>query len=285
MTLADIEEIFLDQMPGFYERDEMKAIVTMAVQHVCGYSKAYFMLHKYTELTLIQETELIRILDELRFGKPVQQVLGEADFFGLRFKVNSSVLVPRPETEELVDWIVNSRKNESITASNILDIGTGSGCIPIALKKNIPSSEVFGLDISQEALDIARQNCELNSVEVNLMLGDILDEALDIKHSMFDIIVSNPPYITESEKINMHQNVLQHEPHIALFVADENPLIFYDSIARFSRSHLSPQGYLFLEINESFGKETCALLSNMGFKTELRRDLQGKDRMIRACFL
>ncbi|MGV3509896.1 MAG: peptide chain release factor N(5)-glutamine methyltransferase [Sphingobacteriaceae bacterium] len=282
MTIADIEEIFIEQMPGYYSHDEVKAIASLAVQHVCKFSKSYYLLHKNTDLLLAQETALIRILDELRFGKPLQHVLGEADFFGLRFKVNSSVLVPRPETEELVEWIINSVKSEQILADSILDIGTGSGCIPIALKKNIPASDVYAVDISEDALAVAKHNCVLNQVEVNLLKGDILDENFKVQHAAFKIIVSNPPYITNLEKEQMHKHVLDHEPHQALFVPDNNPLLFYDAIARFSMSNLSDGGYLFLEINESFGKETLALLENKGFTAELKKDLQGKDRMIRA---
>lgn len=287
MTIGDIEEIFLDQMPGFYEKDEIKAIASLAVQHVCGISKSYYLLHKNNDLTLVQETELIRILDELRFGKPLQHVLGEVDFYGLRFKVNSSVLIPRPETEELVDWIINSVKSENIACKNILDVGTGSGCIPIALKKNIADSEVFGVDISGDALEVARKNCEFNKVDVSLISGDILDPDFKVTTQgsddfLFNIIVSNPPYITYAEKEGMQANVLEHEPYEALFVPDENPLLFYASIVNFSQTYLTPGGYLFLEINESFGGETLALLQQNGFTAELRKDLQGKDRMIRA---
>ncbi|HEX8376966.1 MAG TPA: peptide chain release factor N(5)-glutamine methyltransferase [Pedobacter sp.] len=282
MTIAEIEEIFLEQMPGFYEKEEIKTIALLAVQNVCGISKSYYMLHKRKDLLLSEETALIRILDELRFGKPIQQVLGEADFFGLRFKVNSRVLVPRPETEELVHWVLESIKLDNILSSNILDIGTGSGCIPIAIKKNLPLSSVTAIDISKDALEIARQNCELNDVEVNLLEADILNADYSISNSGFDIIISNPPYITYSEKGAMHPNVLTHEPHEALFVPDENPLLFYKAIADFSVSHLNKPGYLFFEINEHYGDETIALLVKKGFEAELKSDLQGKHRMIRA---
>lgn len=289
MTIAEIEEIFLEQMPGFYEKDEIRSIAALAVQHVCGVTKSYYLLHKHSDLTLFQETALIRVLDELRFGKPLQYVLGEVDFYGLRFQVNPAVLIPRPETEELVDWILRSIKSDGIPFDSILDIGTGSGCIPIAIKKNIPASVVFGIDISNEALEIARKNCLLNGVEINLLHGDILDGEFKIQHTQlldrcaeFNIIVSNPPYISNSEKSEMHANVLRHEPYEALFVPDDNPLLFYKAIIQFSLSHLTTGGYLFLEINERFGNETTALLTAEGFSTELRKDLQGKDRMIRA---
>ena len=288
MTIAEIEEIFLDQMPGFYEKDEIKAIACLAVQQVCGINKSYYMLHKKQDLTLVQETALIRMLDELRFGKPLQHVLGEVDFYGLKFKVNKSVLIPRPETEELVDWIVKSIETERIPCANILDIGTGSGCIPIALKKSVPGSEVSGMDISNEALEIAQKNCAINEVEINLFHGDILDDEFRIEgeysaeNQLFDIIVSNPPYITLAEKEQMHANILQHEPYEALFVPDEKPLVFYDAIINFSEKHLREGGYLFFEINEIYGAETISLLHQKGFNAELRKDLQGKDRMVKA---
>lgn len=282
MTIAEIEKIYLDQMPGFYDHEEIKEIASLAVQHVCNISKSYYKLHKNKDLLLAQETSLIRILDELRFGKPIQHVLGTADFYGLLFKVNSAVLIPRPETEELVDWILTSIKMENISSNKILDIGTGSGCIPITLKKNMPSSEIFAMDISKNALKIAQENCILNQVQINLLEGDILDVDFQIPDHEFNVIVSNPPYIKQSESEQMHPNVLEYDPHEALFVPDNNPLVFYDSIASFSMNHLTPGGYLFLEINESLGKETAALLETKGFKTEIKKDLQGKERMIRA---
>lgn len=282
MTIADIERIFLEQMPGYYDHEEIKTICSLATLHVCGYSRSYYLLHKSTDLTLSQETALIRILDELRFGKPLQHVLGEAEFYGMRFKVNSAVLVPRPETEELVDWIIKSVTAGEISSAHILDIGTGSGCIPVSLKKSFPWSEVFAIDISEDALKIAKQNCMLNDVQLNLIRADILESNLIISDTRFNIIVSNPPYITQSEKEDMRQNVLQYDPHEALFVPDTNPLLFYEAITLFSLNNLTDDGVLFLEINESFGPETVALLEAKGFKTELRKDMQGKDRMIKA---
>lgn len=283
MTIADIEEIFLEQMPGFYDREEVKAIACLAVQHVLNVNRSYYMLHKNTDLTLVQETALIRILDELRFGKPVQHVIGEADFYGLRFKVNSSVLVPRPETEELVEWVIRTITAENSLSCCVLDIGTGTGCIPIAIKKNLPLTDVYAIDISQNAINTALENCKFNDAEVRIERGDILDPAfrLDGK-STFKIIVSNPPYVQNSEKALMQDHVLQHEPHEALFVEDSDPLIFYRSIADFSRHSLEPDGFLFLEINEALGPETCSLVESFGFVAELRKDLQGKDRMIKA---
>jgi release factor glutamine methyltransferase len=177
---------------------------------------------------------------------------------------------------------LNSVEFENLKSATILDIGTGSGCIPIAIKRNAASCNVYSVDISKAALEVARQNCILNEVEINLIEGDILDAKFEIPEIKFDVIVSNPPYVRLSEKEEMSEHVLEHEPHEALFVSDDDPLVFYRYIAEFSSSNLLPGGSVFLEINESLGKETELLLQEFGFKTQLRRDLQGKNRMIRA---
>lgn len=287
MTLGDVESIFINQLPSFYEKDEAKAVAALAVEHVCHITRSYYMLHKSEPISLPEETSLIRILDELRFGRPLQYVLEEADFFGMRFKVNPSVLIPRQETEELVNWIITYVKElavqmpETYTFS-ILDIGTGSGCIPVVLKKNLPDAVVCALDISEEALETAQRNAVLNETDVKFIKGDILDSLCSAGDCAFRIIVSNPPYITPGEKKLMHSNVLDFEPATALFVPEDDPLLFYRHIAAFSQKYLDPQGSLFLEINEMFGLQTCELLEQQGFSTELRKDLRGKDRMIRA---
>lgn len=287
MTLGDIEDIYVHQLPSFYEREEAKAIAAIAIEQVCQRSRSYMMLHKSEPITLIQETTLIRILDELRFGKPLQYVLGEADFFGLRFKVDSSVLIPRQETEELVDWVLTYLKEKKIARHleepvHILDIGTGSGCIPVTIKKNLPEAFVCGLDISLEAIRVAEQNARQLATEVRFIRGDILDGSLNLQPLQFHVIVSNPPYVTVGEKEQMLKNVLDYEPHAALFVPDDDPLVFYRRIADFSHKHLRPEGALFLEINENFGGETCRLLDEMGYHSQLRKDLKGKDRMVMA---
>ncbi|RZL18483.1 MAG: peptide chain release factor N(5)-glutamine methyltransferase [Pedobacter sp.] len=221
--------------------------------------------------------KLSKILTDLKTGKPVQQVLGETIFYGLPFKVTSNVLIPRPETEELVDWVINHVKDKK---ESLLDIGTGSGCIPIVLKKHLPHLNVSSIDISSEALKVAAENAQLNKININLIEADILKYSTD---KMYDVIVSNPPYIRELEKAEMHENVLIHEPHTALFVSDENPLIFYKAIADFALSNLNPNGYLFFEINEYLWEETLQILIDKRFKNiELKKDMQGKDRMIMA---
>ncbi len=222
------------------------------------------------------------ILEKLINQIPIQYIIGKTHFYGLEFMVNENVLIPRPETEELVDWIVklNTKlsKNKNL---KILDIGTGSGCIAISLAKNITNSEVFAVDVSEKALVIAEKNAILNQVQVTLLPKNILETTT--LNQKFDIIVSNPPYVRNLEKAEIKPNVLDNEPHLALFVSDNDPLIFYKKIAELATANLNPNGQLFFEINQYLGKETQDLLKSIGLKNiELRKDIYGNDRMI-AC--
>jgi release factor glutamine methyltransferase len=230
------------------------------------------------------------ILDQLKKEIPIQYILGVTNFYGLEFEVNSAVLIPRPETEELVDWIIQSRNfgtklNPEISEQNsklkILDIGTGSGCIAIALAKNLPNAQVFALDVSEQALTTAKTNAEKNQVQLSFIHQSIL-ETEDLAQE-FDIIVSNPPYVRELEKHEIKNNVLDNEPHLALFVEDNDALIFYRKIAQLAQKNLKSEGQLYFEINQYLGKETLNLLLEMGFKNcELRQDIYGNDRMIQC---
>ncbi|MBO3699364.1 peptide chain release factor N(5)-glutamine methyltransferase [Roseivirga sp. E12] len=226
----------------------------------------------------IDESLLTHDLRRLTHGTPYQHIVGFTEFYGRKFLTNQHALIPRPETEELVDWIV--RENQ-ISSPSILDIGTGTGCIPISLKAEIPNAECSAMDISAGALDLAEKNAKKNEVDVCFLQVDILNEALE--SNRYDIIVSNPPYIPNADRNQMHINVLDHEPDIALFVADETPLIFYQVIAEKSIDALRKGGHLFFEIHESLGQQVIELLASFGYsKIELRKDLQGKDRMIKA---
>ena len=224
------------------------------------------------------------ILDSLKLEIPVQYLLGKTSFYGLDFEVNPAVLIPRPETEELVDWIITyNSKIERSKDLKILDIGTGSGCIAISLAKNISNSEVFAIDVSQKALATAKKNAEINDVKVAFIEKNILKT--DDLERQFDVIVSNPPYVRELEKQEIKKNVLDNEPHLALFVEDNDALVFYRKIAELAQKNLSPNGKLFFEINQYLGKEMMELLENMGLKNiELRKDIYGNDRMIKAEF-
>ncbi|MGO4818492.1 peptide chain release factor N(5)-glutamine methyltransferase [Flavobacterium sp. W22_SRS_FP1] len=222
------------------------------------------------------------LIEQLKLEIPIQYLLGKTSFYGLDFEVNSSVLIPRPETEELVEWILENQKPKvNIRKLRVLDIGTGSGCIAISLAKNISNAEVFAIDISQTAVSTAKKNAETNKVEVTFMTQDILQT--DNLGQQFDVIVSNPPYVRNLEKQEIKKNVLDNEPHLALFVEDTDALIFYKKISELAQKNLAPNGQLFFEINQYLGKETIALLTEMGFKNiELRKDIYGNDRMIRA---
>jgi release factor glutamine methyltransferase len=221
-------------------------------------------------------------LEQLKKEIPIQYILGVTHFYGLEFEVNSAVLIPRPETEELVDWIVQKSKIKNQKSKiKILDIGTGSGCIAIALAKNLPNAQVFALDVSEKALATAKKNAEKNQVQLSFIHQSIL-ETEDLAQE-FDIIVSNPPYVRELEKHEIKNNVLDNEPHLALFVEDNDALIFYRKIAQLAQKNLKSEGQLYFEINQYLGKETLNLLLEMGFKNcELRQDIYGNDRMIQC---
>lgn len=285
MTIAEIREQYTRQLAGIYPAEESLALAMIALEHVCGLSRAKALAATHDELNPLKEVSLFLILDELVSGKPVQYILGETEFYGLKLKVSPSVLIPRPETEELVHWIIKTYRSANDQPRGILDIGTGSGCIALALKKNLPKASVAALDISEAALDIARENAALNDLEIETIRGDILDTSSPVSNlnSQLSVIASNPPYIAASEKGAMHRNVLEHEPHTALFVEDKDPLLFYRRIAAYARQMLEKGGYLFFEINERYGTEIVDMLMQAGYiDVELRKDINGKDRMIRA---
>jgi release factor glutamine methyltransferase len=281
-TVKDAYFKFKENLTTLYSVAEADAITSLVLTELTGYSKAYLKAFIDTEITVDQNGKLEALLTELKTGRPVQYILGYTEFYGLRFLVNESVLIPRPETEELVEWILNTVNKDK--SNNLLDIGTGSGCIPVTLKTQMPESDFFAVDISRDALNTAKRNAELNNVDVTFVEADALDLKVPlIARQTFTVIVSNPPYVTMTDKKQMHRNVFEHEPPTALFVPDNDPLLFYDAIARFSADHLIRGGYLFFEINESYGKETVAMLADTGFENiVLRQDMSGKDRMIRA---
>jgi release factor glutamine methyltransferase len=243
-----------------------------------GLSRLDLALDRERELSEAEEEKLNAALQRLRQHEPIQYITGKTEFYGLSFSVNKNVLIPRPETEELVEWILEDCKHQE--QLNILDIGTGSGCIAISLAKNLPNSKVTAFDISDEAIKVAQGNAELNEVEVAFLKKDIL--AVDFLSGKFDIIVSNPPYVRELEKKDMQRNVLEHEPATALYVKDEDPLLFYRKIADLADQNLVPKGKLYFEINQYLGKETEVLLTEKNFQTRLKKDIFGVDRMLRG---
>ncbi|KQC00925.1 peptide chain release factor N(5)-glutamine methyltransferase [Pedobacter sp. Hv1] len=284
MELKYLANRFKTALSSIYDEDEAHAIFLIAIAHVLHYSKGDYLLKKETILSVENTNKLEQILVQLATGRPIQYVLGEAYFYGLQFKVNESVLIPRPETEELVEWILSVCSLQFAIEEprvNILDIGTGSGCIAVALKKHLPIAQVLALDIAADSLAIAQENALFNHVDIEFILDDILSPQPTTLKLKPTIIVSNPPYIKEDEKEAMHTNVLVHEPHRALFVSNENPLVFYHAIADFALENLTANGLLFFEINEYLGKQTVDLLNHKGFNNiQLKKDMQGKDRMI-----
>lgn len=284
MTLAQAQTDTLAKLALLYENREAANICDWVLEQVTGQKRIDRLINKQADLPEEQVIRLQQIIKELQTHRPVQYVLGEAWFAGMRFFVNESVLIPRPETEELVEWIVaecvgpDSRNR----TCNILDIGSGSGCIPIALQKKLPQCIVSSIDVSNAALAVARKNAAMLDADIHFQQFDFLEEDNWPELPVFDVIVSNPPYVKQSERSSMAKHVLDFEPSLALFVPDEDALIFYRKIAAFGKTHLSKGGTIFLEINEALGKETVSLYEQEGYTTELRKDLQGKDRMIKA---
>lgn len=266
------------ELENLYSEGEINSLTRLVLEKGVGIPFADILACKFNNLSDAQVLQIVEIVGKLKNFTPIQYILGETEFFGLTFHVNDSVLIPRPETEELVQWILETIKNEKI---RILDIGTGSGCIAISLAKNLPFAEVHAWDISEEALEIARKNSEINGVTVSFSQKDILQ--LQNVDEVFDIIVSNPPYVTESEKNDMEENVLNFEPHVALFVPDDNSLIFYEKISDLALTNLNKGGKLFFEMNREKGVGIELLLQEKGFiNIERKMDISGNERMIKA---
>ena len=267
------------ELAGLYPVTEINAMHRLIIETVCGWSFSEQQFRK-TEIIGAAEAEKIKtIVGRLKTAEPLQYILGETHFMGLKIKVTPDVLIPRPETEELVDLIISDKPENDC---RILDIGTGSGCIALALKSRLAQAEISGIDISAKALEIARKNSKINGLDIHFFQADILNwQKLDWPD--FDVIVSNPPYITESEKKLMHKNVLDFEPENALFVADANPLLFYDAIARFASEKLRWGGRIYFEINENFGEETKKMAAGFGFiQIAIVTDIHGKSRFVKA---
>ncbi|MBO4778077.1 MAG: peptide chain release factor N(5)-glutamine methyltransferase [Bacteroidales bacterium] len=279
MTIQDVKIEFQRKLATFYEPKEIQSIFSLIAEDL-DFSPTYLILHKDDELSDTQKNFFEQCLQRLATAEPVQYIRGKADFYDLQFFVNPSVLIPRQETEELVNVILQENRNNT---PKIIDLGTGSGCIAITLAKHLSNAKVSAVDVSEQALQTAKSNALKNDVSVDFYLGDMQDEAFMSQFPKFDIIVSNPPYVCHSEKNEMRQNVLHYEPHLALFVEDTNPLQFYRAIARFASEHLAENGTVYCEINETLGEETKQLFESFGFsKCEIRKDLFGKDRIVKV---
>ena len=292
MLLKQYKTHFFDLLKNIQDEQEIESFFFILTEYLHNLKRIDVALNPDFEISDAAIEKWNAILAQLQQEKPIQYITREAWFYGLRFEVNENTLIPRPETEELVEWIIESQKSKVKSQKfEILDIGTGTGCIPISLKANLPHVNVSAIDVSEKALEVARRNAVSNKVEINFIQTNIL-EVEDLSQlqtpnfqlpTSFDIIVSNPPYVRNLEKEEIKKNVLDYEPHLALFVEDTDALLFYRKIAQLALENLSPNGLLFFEINQYLGKETVELLENLGFKNiELKKDIYGNDRMIKC---
>ena len=282
MTIKHYRDQFIQELTPLYDAGEAESFFYLILEAKHQLKRVDLALQPYLVFSKAELETWNLILEQLKKEIPIQYLLGSTHFYGLELEVNPNVLIPRPETEELVDWIIQSSKFKVQSSKfKILDIGTGSGCIAISLAKNLPNAEVFALDVSDKALATSQKNAELNQVTIQFIHQSIL-ETEDLGQQ-FDLIVSNPPYVRHLEKQEIKKNVLDNEPHLALFVEDNDALIFYRKIAQLAKKNLCPNGQLYFEINQYLGQETLDLLQEMGFKDiTLRKDIYGNDRMIQC---
>ncbi len=281
MTIKEAKIYIQKELSDFYPKNEIESFIKIIFSDVYNLSSVDVFMKETESLPENKVPSVTEIVGRLKTHEPLQYIIGFTEFFGLKIEVNPDVLIPRSETEELVDLIL--KENSGKTNLRILDIGTGSGCIAVSLAENLPNARVFALDVSRNAIQTAKINALNNSVHVSFIQDDILNLSSDVNRKTFDIIVSNPPYVCVSEKQKMNRNVLDFEPKLALFVEDENPLIFYKAITEFASRHLTETGHLYFEINEKYGKELSDLMLSHNFKNvEIIKDINGKDRMVKG---
>ncbi len=294
MLLRAIKNIFHLELDAQYSSEEVDSFFYLLVEHYLNLERFVLAVQPDLNISKEQEQPFFEALSALKLNQPIQYIIGKTSFAGMEFFVDENVLIPRPETAELVQWIIEEvqstkyevRGTTASSAIQILDIGTGSGCIAVSLAKNLPNADLVAFDVSEKALEVAKKNAEHNGAKIIFLQADILNlksvDALFEKRK-FDIIVSNPPYVREIEKKEMSKNVLDHEPSSSLFVPDENPLVFYQSICEFAQNNLKPEGLLYLEINQYLAEETEQLLEANNFQDiELRKDIFGNDRMLKG---
>ena len=282
--VRDIERYFHTELAGLYPDSEIKMFVRMLFEALFGWTLTDMLMHRDDT---VNQSDLLRFhwaVEDLKQWRPIQHIVGWTEFCGCHIEVDKNTLIPRPETEEIVNWTIehNSKLKIQNSKSRILDLCTGSGCIAIALAKHLPQSQVTAIDISADALSKARHNAAINNVEIDFRQDDILSARFTLEDSRFDLIISNPPYVMLSEIETMNHNVIDWEPHSALFVPDDDPLRFYRTIARTAEKHLKDSGIVIVEINEQLGLETAELFEEYGFYTEVHRDFRGHDRMLTA---
>lgn len=280
MKLSELKNSYQKELKDLYSESEIDTLFYWIAEKIIGKPVSILRNTHNEEWSDFEEKKLLFLFNlyELKNKKPIQYILGETEFFGIKFFVNQNVLIPRPETEELIEWILNSNSNSE---SVIIDIGTGSGCIPIVLKKNLPSAKMYALDISEKAIETAENNAEFHQTKVKFLCEDFLTFDYSTLPK-FDVIVSNPPYISENEKNTMAQSVTEFEPNLALFVPDEDALLFYRKICEFAKEKLKEDGKVFVEINQNLKNETVQLFQNYFENVEIKKDISGNDRMICA---
>ncbi|GAB3429601.1 peptide chain release factor N(5)-glutamine methyltransferase [Niabella aquatica] len=279
MSLSALQQSFIASLQNIYAPQEAENIFYLVIENLTGIDLRNNKIATFTPDGCFIEM-LSEIQERLQKQEPVQYILNEAWFYDIPFYVDRSVLIPRPETEELVDWTIRDHKeNDAIT---ILDIGTGSGCIPVVLKRKLASALVWSCDISKKALEVAAKNARQHQTDIHFLHLDFLDRSSWAQLPKADVLISNPPYIPHSDQVTMHKNVLAYEPHEALFVKDDHALVFYEALAAAGRSVLKPTGKIYVEVYEGLGKETALLFEQSGYFTILKKDMQGKDRMIKA---
>ncbi|WP_424494379.1 peptide chain release factor N(5)-glutamine methyltransferase [Salinimicrobium sp. GXAS 041] len=280
MKISHFRDFFKKELQEEYPKGEVGSFFNILAEEYLGMSRLEMALNPHKEISVEIRGKFENALQRLKDQEPIQHIVGETAFFGLTFKVNRHVLIPRPETEELVAWILEAVSEEMQKEIRILDIGTGSGCIAISLAKNLPQAKISAIDVSPEALKMAKSNAILNGVKINFIQQDILE--MKALQERYDVIVSNPPYVRELEKKEMQKNVLEHEPASALYVKDEDPLIFYQKITSLAQKSLNPGGFLFFEINQYLSAETESILKAENFTTHLKKDIFGNDRMLQG---
>ena len=280
MLVKNYKETFKEELLSIYDEPEIDSFFYIILEKIHKLKRIDLALNPEIVMDGVHLKQWKRIISDLKKQKPIQYILGETEFYGLRFEVNEATLIPRPETEELVQLIISNHQiAKSPNPLKILDIGTGSGCIAISLAAIIPNAEVFAIDVSEKALTTAKKNATINEVNVTFLLKNIL-QTEDLEQQ-FNIIVSNPPYVRDLEKAGINPNVLNYEPHLALFVEDTDALLFYRKVGQLAKKSLTPNGKLYFEINQYLGKETVELLEDLGFKNiEIKNDIYGNNRMI-----
>lgn len=262
-----------------YSITEIESLIHYCFREICGFNRMDVVMRSEDELGEEAMTKFLDVIARLKNHEPVQYIFGHTEFYNLDIHLTRDVLIPRPETEELVHWVI--REQQLLPVKDALDIGTGSGCIALALKDNLPDANVTGIDVDRAVIEVAQANAENNELDVEFKQANILNDL--VQFGQFDLIVSNPPYVTRAQMEEMLPNVVNHEPHLALFIEDDDPLKFYKAIAHFCQKHLRPEGVLYLEVNEDLAGDTALLLESFNFtRTNIKKDLNGKFRMVKA---